>query len=319
VREKWIDIARGILIILVVFGHSAFIQYYSNWHSIIYWFHMPSFFFLSGYVFKPKENYGQQAKRITMRLLLPYAIILIAITCYRYMFTPMSPDVWRELLHISLGGRYIDGFYAPFWFITCLWFTQLVYAALIKLPKVYLWSILVIMFTVTHFLPVSWKIPGNLDLSLYAIMFFALGHQAKWIVSWYSSAVGTIVFFFSFYLAKQGYISFALDMKQHVLNGKFDLIIPLSGILMVVGISKCMKNIPLGEVLAPIGKESLMIMYLHLVATLELYRLGVYKDILMFVLIGISLPMIIHSTVLAIKPLAAIRINTNKRKILDRA
>ena len=98
-REKWIDIARGILIILVVFGHSAFIQYYSNWHSIIYWFHMPSFFFLSGYVFKPKENYGQQAKRITMRLLLPYAIILIAITCYRYMFTPMSPDVWRELLH----------------------------------------------------------------------------------------------------------------------------------------------------------------------------------------------------------------------------
>lgn len=57
-REAWVDYAKGIGIILVVFGHvnrglySAGIQLsgssYLLTDSIIYSFHMPLFFFLSG-------------------------------------------------------------------------------------------------------------------------------------------------------------------------------------------------------------------------------------------------------------------------------
>ncbi|SUY94743.1 acyltransferase [Klebsiella pneumoniae] len=60
-REAWVDYAKGIGIILVVFGHvnrglySAGIQLsgssYLLTDSIIYSFHMPLFFFLSGLVF----------------------------------------------------------------------------------------------------------------------------------------------------------------------------------------------------------------------------------------------------------------------------
>lgn len=318
-RHKWIDISRGILIILVVFGHSAFIQYYSYWHSIIYWFHMPAFFFLSGYVFKSKDSFGQQAKQITKKLLIPYVIILVAITCYRYLFTPMSADVLGELKSIVLGGRYVEGYYAPFWFITCLWATQIIFSGLLKLPRSLMWLVVVSLFVLSHFEPASWKIPENLDMSFYAILFFALGNKAKWITNWYCCTIGTAIFVIAFLLVRNGTILFSLDMKQHVLNGKFDLIIPLCGTLMAIGISKMIEHIALGEVLAPIGKDSLMIMYLHLIATIEMYRLGVYRDILLFVVIGIVVPMLIHSLTTAIKSLLLLRFSYTRKAMLDRA
>lgn len=49
-RDKSIDIARGLAIILVVVGHSGINQYFWN---LIYFFHMPLFFFISGCFFRP--------------------------------------------------------------------------------------------------------------------------------------------------------------------------------------------------------------------------------------------------------------------------
>lgn len=52
--EKQIDfisICKGIGIILVVIGHLNIGEY---WHQVIYSFHMPLFFFISGYLFKDK-------------------------------------------------------------------------------------------------------------------------------------------------------------------------------------------------------------------------------------------------------------------------
>ncbi|WP_025678642.1 acyltransferase family protein [Paenibacillus massiliensis] len=294
-RQKWVDIARGILIILVVYGHSAFIQYYSNWHTYIYWFHMPAFFFLSGYVFKVKDSFLAQLKYATIRLLIPYVFIVALITIYRYLITPMSPHILTEFRNITLGGRFIDGYYAPFWFITCLWFTQITYMAIYKLPRVISWVIITLLFIISHYQPTSWRIPGNLDLSLYAILFFALGHQMKWLVNQYSCIVGSIVFLGGIYFGKQGKVPFWLDIKQHLLSGRYDLIIPLSGILMVIGISKLIERISIGNILESIGKESLIIMYLHIIVAVELYRFGIYKDLLLFVLFGISVPIMIQS------------------------
>lgn len=42
-RFQWIDIAKGLLIMLVVTGHSGIDAKY------IFWFHMPAFFIISGF------------------------------------------------------------------------------------------------------------------------------------------------------------------------------------------------------------------------------------------------------------------------------
>ena len=46
-RVEWVDIAKGILLYTVVIGHSVIFD--SESFRLIFAFHMPAFFFLSGY------------------------------------------------------------------------------------------------------------------------------------------------------------------------------------------------------------------------------------------------------------------------------
>ena len=50
-RIVWLDIAKAILIILVVLGHSGDINHGTRLDKYIYWFHMPAFIILSGLTF----------------------------------------------------------------------------------------------------------------------------------------------------------------------------------------------------------------------------------------------------------------------------
>lgn len=63
-RNASIDIAKGIGIILVVFAHMNYTQPYQN---IIYGFHMPLFFIISGILFFP-EKYGSFPKFLKQKI-----------------------------------------------------------------------------------------------------------------------------------------------------------------------------------------------------------------------------------------------------------
>lgn len=51
-RDLTLDIAKAICIILMVVGHSFLTHNY--WHNFIYMFHMPCFFFISGWLLSDK-------------------------------------------------------------------------------------------------------------------------------------------------------------------------------------------------------------------------------------------------------------------------
>ncbi len=72
-RIDWIDMLKGLGIILVVFGHTAHAK--DTIRILIYSFHMPMFFIISGYLFKTKDKYKNFLKKF-MTLLLPYLIIV---------------------------------------------------------------------------------------------------------------------------------------------------------------------------------------------------------------------------------------------------
>ena len=73
-RDQWVDFARGIGILLVVYGHIARGLYnaglpldvaaYTLADSVIYCFHMPLFFFLSGLYFYPSLHKNGRASLI---------------------------------------------------------------------------------------------------------------------------------------------------------------------------------------------------------------------------------------------------------------
>lgn len=69
-RNEIIDIAKGIGILLVVYAHA-----YLPLSSVIEYFHMPLFFFLSGYTFKESDSIKDTFTKRIKRLYFPFVLI----------------------------------------------------------------------------------------------------------------------------------------------------------------------------------------------------------------------------------------------------
>lgn len=303
-HHEWIDIAKGLLIILVVFGHTAAIQFYSEYHSIIYWFHMPAFFVISGILHRPVSTTKEFKIFIKKRLIKQfksYALFIAIITSYRYLFTPIDhTGILNEFKSIVLGGSYIDGYYAPIWFITCLLFTQILFSLItVFIRRVKLQLLLVaIFFFLAHlesqFLP-NIKIPWNLDVAFFALFFFAIGHFFRdYMKNVFIGLVCIMGLFLTLASVRSGNLVYLLDMKQHSYNHIFlDAIIPLfgTGALFMISQNISREGI-LNKSLSLLGHHSLHIMYLHLLIAVEIKRLGIYDNMLYFVIFGLLGPII---------------------------
>jgi len=126
---EWVDVLKGLGIMTVVWGHSG-----SQNAFYMFWFHMPLFFFISGYLyqFKPQQTGLAYVQRKAKHLLIPYVfyLLLISLMMFSVGIWKGQPsgqffsDNWKALL---LGGSLLEGVYATFWFTTCLFFVQISY------------------------------------------------------------------------------------------------------------------------------------------------------------------------------------------------
>lgn len=131
-RLSWVDGVKGFLMILVVIGHYPG-QLDFPLVKYIYWFHMPSFFILSGLFFKPVIEKGLMKGSIHkrfMQLIVPYLFFLGSITLIRYGIEIGSGNLdisWyvNDFWTLVVGGRFARGAYGVFWFVTTLFFTYL--------------------------------------------------------------------------------------------------------------------------------------------------------------------------------------------------
>lgn len=96
-RRFDIDQAKGLAILLVVFGHLIANGYppgnawYDTAKDIIYSFHMPFFMYLSGYVFSLTDkqrsaDYGALLRDRALRLLVPFVLFGLVIVTGKYAF-----------------------------------------------------------------------------------------------------------------------------------------------------------------------------------------------------------------------------------------
>ena len=90
-RINWIDWAKCIAITMVVYGHipqaeESFLQFY------ICTFHIPLFFFISGYLTKPRISTKEEFKKCKHSLFIPYIL-------YNIIFYPY----WAIRLYLDRG------------------------------------------------------------------------------------------------------------------------------------------------------------------------------------------------------------------------
>ncbi len=113
VRINWVDFGKGFAIFLVLVGHVFIGLYESNKFSIandvllfliaqIYIFHIPVFFALSGYFFRPVSDlkeFWHYAKKKTIILGIPYIFYSIIHFCLQKVAGVLSEYPLRYLTY----------------------------------------------------------------------------------------------------------------------------------------------------------------------------------------------------------------------------
>lgn len=195
-RVEWVDLAKGITILLVLFGHavqgiidSNNLTLDSNNSSLvivkqlIYGFHMPLFFFLSalftGFLYR---SYKVVIKQKFKRLLIPYFIWSLITATFmqlasRYTNTGLG-------LKNFLMSPIIP--FSEYWFLYVLFVIYLIYALFGTIfkqkTKLIILVVSVILLIVEPFAPNFWiliKICQNLFFFALGTYFFNIVHRLK--------------------------------------------------------------------------------------------------------------------------------------------
>lgn len=198
-RIGYIDIAKGIGITLVVMGHNDFSLISPFAHKLIYSFHMPMFFFMSGMFFKPVVSFWTFTRRRFDRVLRPFLFILLLIYFMSISFSKVSILVaTRRLFKAMYGnGHYLD--WVQLWFLPHLFVVSLfAYVFIHSIRRTRLsslrWVILVAVYIagvlgISLFWPFEisffgkeftvFGLPYSLDIMFASGFFFILGYELK--------------------------------------------------------------------------------------------------------------------------------------------
>ncbi|MFZ6657462.1 acyltransferase family protein [Undibacterium sp. TJN19] len=122
-RNATIDIGKGLGIILVVFGHNWIIAHdHGELFRIVFSFHMPLFFFLSGAVLHHDAAFRDYAVFKADALLKPYFIVLLVWGAFRILFAHVPWDTYLAGLLYGTGNT-IE--WVPLWYLPHLFLAML--------------------------------------------------------------------------------------------------------------------------------------------------------------------------------------------------
>ncbi|HEY3362283.1 MAG TPA: acyltransferase family protein [Methanosarcina sp.] len=191
-RLHWIDALKGIGIILVVLAHYSLPIAFDTY---IFSFHMPLFFFISGFLFdfgKYAESASNFVKGRFKSLIVPYFCfaVITCIFCFLLdeLYTPgitsikfFENNMLHGISHILVAFGPAVSYNPPLWFLTCLFVTELIFYGLAKKyygepKKLAFWLIIagIIGYFYSVYVPI--RIPWNVDVALSAIVFYGAGN-----------------------------------------------------------------------------------------------------------------------------------------------
>ena len=286
-RIEYIDIARGIGILLVVLGHNDFALVSPFAYKVIYSFHMPLFFFLSGYFINPSIGFWEFIKKRFNSLLKPYLFTIFMIYFFSVSFEKMSfqTAIFRITKSLYGSGYYID--WVQLWFLPQLFVVSLYAYIFIALVGRYknrwlTWAVLLATLAISipflkTFYPFLIQVfgkdyelfglPFSLDLVLLSGFFFILGSEIRQITSEET--------FSNFFLLLGTGIS--LLLMNYFFDARIDLntrlyesflintLESIIGILFVLALSRQIEllNQRLASLFKYFGQVSLMILIFH--------------------------------------------------------
>lgn len=277
-RIKWIDYAKAIAIVCVIYGHT-----YENiivkW---IYSFHMPLWFFLSGITFKYYEDMNTFIKKKCKSIIVPYiqfGIIRIIWISIKKIVLYRDYDmtyIFKLLVGIVVNKRN-EEYSIGLWFLPLLFFTEL-FAYLIinkfRKKKYFMFYvecviILLLVFEYLYWKNIKYIFPYGIDAIGSSLSFFLIGYLYKknkknrninckkkilfaFIVNVISGAINT-------YIISKSKIDMYYGNYGNIL---LYFISAISGIYFILKLCILIDNVVIKKILF-IGKNTLYIYCLH--------------------------------------------------------
>lgn len=265
-RLQWVDIAKGLAIILVVVGHLPTDEAVKTW---LYTFHMPLFFMLSGLflVKNTDASFKMVLVKRYRRLMVPFVAfniaVLIPFFCVIDHLAHTDFSISHKLLGVLLATRSSDWTYSCYlWFLPCLFVAGLLVWSVWKYLYKARWLCIGFITIVggAYNFYISQSLPFSLDIASIAVFFIAAG---VWLAN-HSEHITHI----------NGVVCLIITIAVMLLNGRVDMwagnlgCFPLfliggtAGSLLIIKLSML---IPSYRILLMGGGNSLIIYALHFV------------------------------------------------------
>ena len=281
-RMDWVDVAKGWGMILVILGHTAALMG-SPLHAIVYWFHMPVFFFMSGVLLKPPASLRGAIVRRTKQLMVPYFCYLLILEAPRYYHAFKDPSRLAGLRMILLdfvwGGERLRGATIIFWFPPVLLLACVVGYWALNRPgsRRVLWAfgaaVAVSTVQAAYYasLKARWDVGGlpfDLWVVPYASAFLLAGHLFRRLPkpgqAW-SALSGGLVFLGIVAAELVGRVAFSVDLKHGIMGPPgLGFAAALAGTFCTILVSKATALWkPARAGFGYLGRRSMTVMYLH--------------------------------------------------------
>ena len=272
-RIHWIDVAKGVLIILVVYGHLDFFSDYFAGTSAYNWkgttnfmflpWYMPAFFIITGLCSNFEAPVFRFVKNNFKSLIIPSFLIGSFVCLWLDLFIGEGISVrnffaidYRQAILVGGGGA---------WFLSALFLSKVIYRLMgIIIHK---WMVLVtgclLLMQIGIFL-ISNKIGENCwcyQHAFIALPFIAIGcflrTKAKWLEHYLVLVIGGAILLYCYFFP---YPYFNASPIVDITNSWLMLILSVGGSFLIFYISKKINN---SRFLEYIGRHTLVIYLVH--------------------------------------------------------
>ena len=272
-RLQYFDIAKGIALIAVVLGHIGI----RSINSVVYTFHLPVFFIVTGYFINKKRSILDFIKNKARYLLLPYALI-----CIIYFFfakisgIDLSVKQWLVSALYAAGDSYTEPFTVqaigvPWFLWAAFWASCFLRLSLEFKPQLRILFV-GLLFAFGYYTPkyLFW-FPLSIQAGACALFYMYIG----WLVR--SSNISTslirtteygkvvvIIAFFVWLCFMKNFTAFWM-VHSNLGNGFMDIFGSLCGSLIIILLSMVLskKTYFISKLLSFIGENGILWMTVH--------------------------------------------------------
>ena len=265
-RIEFIDLAKGVCILMVVMGHCGFPIDIPGWEIV----RMPLYFILSGLFFKDYGGWSKFLIQKTNKIFIPFLFFYLLGNVGYYLIQWIAPQFLitdaKGVFDVFNNRQFFNG---PIWFLLALFWCNIIFCTISLYIKSE--SIRIILVCFLGF--VGWHlgnvlhvfVPLFFDVALTALPFFAFGYYLKRTLILFPNKYDKYNIFFallfwSISLMLTQTTHFRLSLHYNGLEGWSTYIISITSVMSILFLCKIIKRLPF---ISYFGRYSIIPLCLH--------------------------------------------------------